>query len=188
LSELKKKANVAGERLLKGVPTALEEVIDLYQKKIYNLAFRFTGNQEEAFDLSQEIFLRLYSKIRLFSPKTDFNAWFMCLAVNTAINYRVKIRKNPAHIALKFFENKGISPDEKAGDRIDQEIRTQAITSLLTRLPKRERMVITLQIWDKKKVKDIAEIMNTTAKAVESLLTRARKRLKEAIKNEGFSF
>lgn len=182
MSEFKTKANIAAERLLNGFSPALEEVIDLYQNKIYNLAYRFVGNPEEAFDLSQEIFLRLYSKIKLFSPKTDFHAWFMRLAVNTAINYRSKIRKNPSHIASQFSENVDSIKYEKRADQIEQESLGHTIHSILVSLPRRERMAITLQHYETKKVKEIAEIMNTSVKAIESLLTRARKRLKKTIK------
>jgi RNA polymerase sigma-70 factor (ECF subfamily) len=179
MDEFKRKANSAGERLLNGSPTALEEVIDLYQKRIYNLASRFTGDREEAFDLSQEIFLRVYSKINLFSANTDFNAWFMRLAVNAAINYRSKVRKNPSHIALEFCENQGEGTGEDAAHNIEQESLRRTVNTLLAQLPKRERMVITLQLHEKKKVKEIAQLMETSVKAVESLLTRARKRLKK---------
>ena len=179
MDEFKRKANSAGERLLNGSPTALDEVIDLYQKRIYNLAFRFTGDREEAFDLSQEIFLRAYSKINLFSANTDFNAWFMRLAVNAAINYRSKVRKNPSHIALEFCENQGEGIGENAAHNMEQESLHRTVNTLLAQLPKRERMAITLQLHEKKKVKEIAELMKTSVKAVESLLTRARKRLKK---------
>jgi RNA polymerase sigma-70 factor (ECF subfamily) len=181
VSEFKTKANIAGERLLNGLSPALEEVIDLYQNKIYNLAYRFVGNREDAFDLSQEIFLRLYSKIKLFTPNPDFNAWFMRLAVNTAINYRSKIRKNPSHIASQLSENVNSDKCEKRADQIEQESLSHTIHSILAGLPGRERMAITLQLYETKKVKEIAEIMNTSVKAIESLLTRARKKLKKTI-------
>lgn len=190
MNEFKTKANAAGERLLNGSPAALEEVIRLYEKKIYNLAFRFTGDKDEALDLSQEIFLRSYSKIKLFSPGTDFNAWFMRLAVNAAINYKSRVSKNPSHTALEFCDDYGdgtANPSKPPVDKLEQETLHRSVHALLGQLPKRERMAITLQIWEKKKVKDIAELMGTSVKAVESLLTRARKRLKKIIKkNEGF--
>jgi len=191
MNEFKTKANTAGERLLNGSPAALEEVICLYEKRIYNLAFRFTGDKEEAFDLCQEIFLRVYSKIKLFSQGTDFNAWFMRLAVNAAINYKSRVRKNPSHTALEFCEEQGDGtgdgPANNPADRLEQETLQQSVNALLAQLPKRERMAITLQVREKKAVKEIAELMTTSVKAVESLLTRARKRLKKIIKkNEGF--
>jgi RNA polymerase sigma-70 factor, ECF subfamily len=189
MNDFKTLANVAGERLFDCVPGALEEVIDLYQKKIYNLAYRFIGDKEEAFDLSQEIFIRVYAKIKLFSPNTDFNAWFMRLAVNRAINYRSKTWRNPSHIAAEFCDEKGSyhsPPGNKITDHIQQESLNREIAALLGQLPKRERMAITLQLWEKKKVKEIAQLMGTSVKSVESLLTRARKRLKKVMKkNEG---
>jgi RNA polymerase sigma-70 factor (ECF subfamily) len=192
MNDLKKIANAAGERLFDCVPGALEEVIDLYQKKIYNLAYRFTGDKEEAFDLSQEIFIRLHAKIKLFSPNTDFNAWFMRLAVNTAINYGSKTRRNPSHAAAEYCE-KTSSHDghdwrkgNKTTGHIHLESLNREIAALLGQLPKRERLALSLQLWEKMKVKEIAQSMNTSPKSVESLLTRARKRLRKIMKtNEG---
>jgi len=76
---------------------------------------------------------------------------------------------------------------DNPADRLEQETLQQSVNALLAQLPKRERMAITLQVREKKAVKEIAELMTTSVKAVESLLTRARKRLKKIIKkNEGF--
>lgn len=194
MKDLKKIANAAGERLFDCVPGALEEVIDLYQKKIYNLAHRFTADKEEAFDLSQEIFIRLHAKIKLFSPGTDFNAWFMRLAVNTAINYKSKISRNPSHAAAEFCEKTGSQnwhnwqdwqdwrKGNKTTDHIHRESLNREIAAILGQLPKKERLALGLQLWEKMKVKEIAQAMNTSAKSVESLLTRARKRLRKIMK------
>jgi RNA polymerase sigma-70 factor (ECF subfamily) len=182
MNDFKIHANIAGERLLNGTSSALEEIIELYRRKIFSLAFRFTGDREEAFDLCQEIFLRLYSKIKRYSSNTDFNAWFMRLAVNASINYRSRVRRNPSHIALEFCENQDSGTGDNSPDSIELEARQRSVNALLSRLPRRERMAITLQLYEKKKVKEIAELMNTSVKGAEALLTRARKRLKKIIK------
>ncbi len=187
MDDFKETANRVGERLLNGAPGALEEIIDLYQKKIYNLAFRFTYNQEEACDLSQEIFLRVFNKIHRFTPNTDFNAWFMRLAVNAAINYRSKVRKNPSSMAVEFNDETPPCTGNRTQDHLEKKAFNDNINTLLTGLPSRERMVLTLQLWEKKKISEIADLMDTSSKSVEALLTRARKRLKKIIKkNEGF--
>ena len=177
MTEFKSRANISGERLLTGVHCALEEVIDLYQKKIYNLALRYTGDKVEAFDLSQEIFFRLCRKIQLFRKNSNFDAWFMRLAVNTAINYRLKLKKNPSHWAAEFFEKD--NPVRNDTLKIETEALRQQVFGLLTRLPKKERMAIILQLWECKKVREIADMMSISPKGVESLLTRGRKRLKK---------
>lgn len=187
MEELKIIANAIGERLLAGKPSALEEAVDLYQKRIYNLAYRFTGDKEEAFDLSQEIFLRLHSRIKLFSSGTDFNAWFMRLAVNTSINYRAKTLRNPSRTALELCDEINPCTTDDEPDHLDKEAMNCSVNALLAQLPKKERMVIIFQLWEKKKVKEIALLMNLSVKSVEALLTRARKRLKKIVKkSEGF--
>jgi RNA polymerase sigma-70 factor, ECF subfamily len=182
MNEFQRSANAAGERLRCGAHGSLEEVIDLYQKKIYNLAYRFLCDKDEAFDLSQEIFLRVYAKIDRFSPGTDFNAWFMRLAVNTAINYLAKSKRSPAREAAEFDDLSGAFHNEQRNkDHIQHQSLNCEVEALLGQLPRKERMVITLQLWEKMKVKEIALVTGGSVKSVESLLTRARKRLKKII-------
>jgi len=177
MTDFKSRANISGERLLAGVHCALEEIIDLYQHKIYNLALRYTGDNAEAFDLSQEIFLRLYRKIQLYLKNSNFDAWFMRLAVNTSINYRQKLSRNPSHLASEFYEKD--QPVMNVTSKVETEAMRKQVNSLLIQLPKKERMAIILQLWECKKVKEIADLMNISPKGVESLLTRGRKRLKK---------
>lgn len=183
LADFKMNANIIGERMIDGRQEAVEEIISLFQHKIYTIAFRFTGNRDEAFDLSQEIFLRIYSKKHLYKRGTDFNAWVLRLAVNTSINYKSKVVKNPSFSASEINEStERISNDESQEDDSTQ----KKLNDLLARLPKRERLVLIMQIIEERKVSEIADILGTTIKSTEALLTRARKRLRNlAEKNEG---
>ena len=178
MSDFKKLANNVADDLFNGKSDAREKIIDLFQKKIYNLAFRYIGDRVEASDLSQEIFLRLFSKIHLFKPGTDFHSWFMRLAVNSAINYRWKLTKNNV---LEFSEGEDADVDISFSNRVDKEHINYRINSLLRQLPERERLVIIFQTWESRSIREIAEIMETSNKAVEALLTRARKRLRKLI-------
>lgn len=183
LADFKMNANIIGERMIDGRQEAAEEIISLFQHKIYTIAFRFTGDRDEAFDLSQEIFLRIYAKKHLYKRGTDFNAWVLRLAVNTSINYKSKVVKNPSFSASEINEStERISNDESQEDESTQ----KKLNDLLARLPKRERLVLIMQIIEERKVSEIADILGTTIKSTEALLTRARKRLRNlAEKNEG---
>lgn len=181
LEDFKAKANIIGERLHEGREEAVEELISLFQNKIFTIAFRFTGNRDEAFDLSQEIFFRAYSKAKLYEKGTDFNAWFMRLAVNTSINYRTKTVKNPSFSAGEIDEN--LEDNFTDGNDSEYTINSQKMNKLLNKLPKRERIVLIMQIMEERKVGEIAEILKISIKSVESLLTRARKRLRSLVEN-----
>jgi RNA polymerase sigma-70 factor (ECF subfamily) len=176
LDDFKTKANIVGERLNEGRDEALEELISLFQNKIFTIAYRFTGNRDEAFDLSQEIFFRAYSKAKLYERGTDFNAWFLRLAINTSINYRTKAVKNPSFSSAVIDENieYRLLDSVSAESNVDH----QKLNKLLNELPKRERIVLIMQIMEERKVVEIAAILNISVKSVESLLTRARKRLR----------
>ena len=105
----------------------------------------------------------------------------------TAINYRKKSGKNPSHEAFEITVplEDAVSSDITEG--LENQEKQRRIQTLLNKLPRRERLVLILQLWEERKVSEIAEIMGTSVKSVESLLTRARKRLRKlAEKSEGF--
>lgn len=188
MEDIKILSNEIGKRLKQGLEPALGELIDLYQRKIFNIGYRYTGNYEEARDLAQEIFLRAYRKIHLYRDDTDFESWFYKLAVNHALNYRKKIMRNPSQITSGTTkeDNDHINETPDLDEKIISNEMQDRIRLFVNELPRREKMAIIFQLWEDRSINEIAELMDTSPKAVEALLTRARKRLKKiAEKCEG---
>jgi len=67
-----------------GDKEAFEELIKLYQKPVYTICYRYLGNHHDAFDATQETFLRLYNKLSLFDQSQSFSPWLYRIAVNIA--------------------------------------------------------------------------------------------------------
>ncbi len=76
------------ERARRGDPQAFGEIVRIYERMVYNFAFRMSFNREDAIDMTQEVFLRLFRNFGKFEPSRGFGAWFMRLAVNVCINER----------------------------------------------------------------------------------------------------
>ena len=74
-------------RAQKGDNDAFSELVSLYEKKIYNLALRMTRNPEDALDLSQEIFIRVYKSLPLFKAQSTFSTWVYSIASNACIDF-----------------------------------------------------------------------------------------------------
>ena len=88
------------KKILAGEKQLFSKVIDRYQSSIYNLAYRMLGDREDAFDISQETFLRTYQGLNLYDQKRAFSPWLHRIAVNLCINELRKRKTKPISIRL----------------------------------------------------------------------------------------
>jgi RNA polymerase sigma-70 factor (ECF subfamily) len=149
----------------------------------------FLHNKDDADDLTQDVFIQAYQSLSRFMGKAAFSTWLYRIAVNASLN---KIRKSPLKLILQRFNNIAGDKNEKKislsfTDEEDPEnilIRHEHIDWVqraLNSLPENQRIAIVLSKYDDLSQKEIAEIMNTTEGAVEALLQRAKKNLREKL-------
>ncbi|MBN2406281.1 MAG: sigma-70 family RNA polymerase sigma factor [Elusimicrobia bacterium] len=84
------------EKARKGDKEAFTKIVERYEKKIYNLAFRISGNAEDASDILQETFMQLLKKIDTFKGESKFSTWLYRIATNTALMKKRKDKKRPS--------------------------------------------------------------------------------------------
>lgn len=175
--------------ILKGDTTKFRILVERYQKMIFRTCNGFVHNKEDADDLTQETFIQAYQSLSDFKMKSAFSTWLYRIAVNASLN---KIRKSAGksfiHRLESFFgsENQmtgqfpAFDTDDPENIIIKQE-HSQWIQKALDSLPENQRTAIVLSKYDDLSQKEIAEIMNTTEGAVEALLQRAKKNLREKL-------
>jgi len=74
------------QECLAGNTKAFEALIDKYQKKIFNIVYRMTGNDDDAEDITQSVFIKVYEKLSSFNPKYKFFSWLYRIALNESLN------------------------------------------------------------------------------------------------------
>ena len=160
---------------------AFRELVSLYQKRIFLLAFSFFHNREDAMDIVQETFMRLYQKIHTFREGENFKSWIFQVAKNLCIDrYRKNHSKGKEWGSEQNLEEMNL-PSENS-DNSHQALDLKMIFSrCLEKLAERQRMVFVLKHYNQLKYREIAEVLNISPGTVKSLHFKAVQNLRGLI-------
>jgi RNA polymerase sigma-70 factor, ECF subfamily len=176
-------------QILKGDKEKFRLLVEQYQQMIFRTCMGFLHNKDDADDLTQEVFIQAYLSLRLFKADAAFSTWIYRIAVNASLN---KIRKSSKNfilhrIDLVFNGERSEASPVQIPDTNDPEKLlihdedSEWVRNALDSLPENQRTALVLSKYDDLSQKKIAEIMNTTEGAVEALLHRAKKSLREKL-------
>jgi RNA polymerase sigma-70 factor (ECF subfamily) len=166
---------------------AFAELVEKYQRRLVGVLVHLIGHPQEAEDLAQEVFLRVYRSRHKYSPKAKFSTWLFTIANNLALNARRDRHKRQA-APLGGTESNEFTirpPDPSApppAQRLDQQELAAVVRRALDDLSDRHRMAVVLNKFEDMGYAEIAEVMGVGEKAVKSLLSRARGKLREALR------
>jgi RNA polymerase sigma-70 factor (ECF subfamily) len=168
------------ERARRGNPQAFAELVEAYQRPVFNLCYRMLGEAGEAEDAAQESFLRAYNNMRRYDPMRSFSTWLLSIASHHCID-QLRRRRLPLD-SLEELEPWEEPADQNPGPETAAARREgrQAAGALLARLGPQDRAVVVLRYWDELSTEEIAEALSLTVKAVKSRLHRARKQMAAA--------
>jgi len=178
------------EECRRGDPRAFDTLINRYKDRIYNAAYRFLGNHEEAADLCQEVFVRAYRAIDGFEGKAKVSTWLYSITLNLCRN-RVRDSKRKGRdkgVSLELLQERspgrtdnfaggGTSPSDNA---VRAELET-ALHACLEALPDHYRMTFVLRTYEDLAYDEIAEAMGCPSGTVKSRLNQARRLLKNCL-------
>ncbi|HYT90691.1 MAG TPA: sigma-70 family RNA polymerase sigma factor [Gemmataceae bacterium] len=172
-------------------PVAFGELVELYQHRLVTVMQHLVGNKEEAEDLAQEVFLRVYRVRKKYRPRAKFSTWLFTIANNLALN-ALRTRQRRPVVPLNVHDSGPLGPRPaeqlvrdragQPGERIQQQELATIIQRALEGLNERQRVAVILNKFEDMNYAEIAEVMNLTTKAVKSLLSRARENLRQALK------
>jgi len=153
---------------------AFEILVSRYQKQALRAAQRFVCDRQEAEDLAQEAFLTIFRKANQYQPKASFKTWFFTILLNLCRNAAKK--KKPVY--------SGDSPDERSGEsdpssEFDRHELQKALAQAIYNLPANQRSAFILCHYENFSYAEAAESLGISVKAVESLLVRAKRHLRE---------
>jgi RNA polymerase sigma-70 factor (ECF subfamily) len=159
-----------------GDQQAFAELVQRHQGRIFNLAYRFSRDRQDAEELAQEIFFKVWRHARSFRGDSLFSTWLYRLAVNTCLNHRQGKKARPEPQTLVGDLPAGGAADP-AGDDLVAADREARLRAALDSLPPRQRLALALASFEDKTYEEIAAAMDVSVPAVESLLFRARQNL-----------
>lgn len=170
-------------RILAGDTSAFAELMEAYQKSVYNLAYRMLGERTEAEDAAQEAFLRAYRHLNRYDQKRSFKTWLLSITSNYCIDRLRRRRLTWLSIDEPLPPHPALSSDapNPEASAIEGE-REAVIQQLLGELSPDYRLAVVLRYWYDYSYVEIAEVTGSTESAVKSRLFRARRALAEKIK------
>ena len=159
--------------------TEYNSCVDKYLKMVYRISFHYFGNREDAEDVSQDVFLKLYSHNTKFESEEELKAWLIRVTTNTCHSYfRNPFRKRKTEIDEKEIENiVGSSSSEQ--EIINRKVVMDAVMSL----PERYRIVVYLYYYEEYSICQISNTLNIKETTIQTRLSRARDKLKSALKD-----
>ena len=173
-------------------PVAFAELVELYQHRLITVMHHLVGNKEEAEDLAQEAFLRVYRVRKKYRPRAKFSTWLFTIANNLALNTLRRRQRKPA-VRLNVRDSGPLGPRpaeqlvrdraSQPGAHLQEKELAAVIQQALHGLNERQRMAVVLNKFEDMNYAEIAEVMELSTKAVKSLLSRARENLRLVLKS-----
>ena len=178
-------------QVLAGQTNAFSELVERYQTKVYNLALRLCGSEDDAFDLAQEAFLRAWQSLGTFHFDAAFSSWLYRLTSNICIDYLRK-KKRSKVISLTFEDDDGgeaqlelpdpsPTPEQSLLKKEEHALLREAMNAL----PVEARQILTLRVVNDLSYAEIAEVMGIKEGTVKSRLARTRDALRKILLQNG---
>lgn len=165
---------------------ALQELIILYGNKVVNTALNILHHHEEAEEITQDVFIEVFQSIHQFDQRSQLSTWIYRITINKSLDQLRKRKRKKRfgqimrlqfstdhELELPHFHHPGIELEQKES--------MQLIFGVLDQLPENQKTAFVLKTMEDLSQKEIAEIMKISESAVESLLTRARDRLRKRL-------
>jgi RNA polymerase sigma-70 factor (ECF subfamily) len=171
------------------VPGSFEALVERYQKRLVGVLFHMVGSKEEAEDLCQEVFLRIYKARKGYRPRAKFSTWLFTIANNLALNHLRRKGRTQSFPLAGVSGSQPISPvaQQLAGREgtpsgpLRQAELSDVVRDALGTLNEDQKMAVLLNKFEDMSYAEIADVMNRSPEAVKSLLARARNQLREQL-------
>ncbi len=174
-------------------PGAFEAMVSRYQDRLVGILVHIVGNLEEAEDLSQDVFLRVYKTRKGYRPKAKFSTWLFTIANNLAMNHARSKGRNPSMPMSGAGQGAGGSgsqvslaqniPDREgtASAQLRKVELSEVVRDALRALNEDQKMAVLLNKFEEMSYAEIAAVMNRSPAAIKSLLARARNELRDQL-------
>ncbi len=171
------------ERIELGDDSAFELLVKRYQQKVFQTCIGFVHNEEDAADLTQEIFIRVYKRLHTFKGNSTFSTWIYRISMNMSLNF---LRKQKVKHLFTRLDQGEVEQEIISEERTDQNIlrrdEKKKIARILQKLTAAQRNAFVLSHYQELSNQELADVLEITLKAAESLLYRARTRLRKLLK------
>lgn len=179
--------------VLSGHTDEFEKLVAAYEKPVYHIALKMTGNEEDAFDLSQDTFLKAYRSLSTFRGESSFGTWICRLASNQCIDFLRKQKRRGQLLSLDDTDDYGRPaelPDLRFEPQSAMEKRElyMQVREGLGKLPPEQKLILILRDMEGLSYQEIADTLEMELGTVKSRIYRARAHLAKLLTETGNFF
>ena len=167
--------------LIKGDRRAFQEIYHQFGQQVYNTAISYIQNEADAEEITQDVFVSIFKNAKKFKGNSTLSTWIYRITINTSLNY-LKKKKRISLLPLNKPEE-GRPDFEHPGVLLEKKEEAKTLFKLIDTLPDGQKTAFILSFVEELPRKEVADIMEISLKAVESLLQRAKQNLRTQLKS-----
>ena len=168
-------------------PVTSEDIYHQYKKLVFNLALQYTNNVQDAEEVTQDVFVKVFDKINGFRQDSELKTWIYRITINQSLDYLKSKQRQKRNFIFSLFDNPSESAENQIpnfnhpGILLENEEELKNLMLKIYKLPENQKTVIILLKVEDLSQKEVAEIMKLSEGAVESLFQRAKISLKKIL-------
>lgn len=171
-------------RCLAGDQVAWGLIVDRHRRKVFNLAYKFVGRHDEAEDLTQDIFVKIFKALHTFDRRANFQTWLISISRNLCIDHYRSVRKERATMARDVDASELMPASKERGPlaQLEQANLKDIIRRAMAELPDALRVAVTLRDLQEFSYQEIADQLHLPEGTVKSRINRGRIELARQIR------
>ncbi len=171
-------------QIIGGDTQAFSVLVDVYKDLVFTLAIRMLKNREEAEEVSQDTFIKIYKALPKFKGESKLSTWIYKVAYNTCLDQIKKNNRRYDEVAIDSFSENQIKTLDNALDALEEKEQQQTIQDCLQQLTSKDSFLLTLFYFEELSLEEISKVVNMEANTVKVNIHRARKRLGNILKQK----
>ncbi|MDN3593397.1 RNA polymerase sigma factor [Zunongwangia endophytica] len=171
-------------QILGGDKRLFSVLVDRYKNLVFTLCLRLLKNREEAEELAQDSFVKIYKSLNKFKGKSKFSTWVYRVTYNNCLDFLKAKKRKFQELSVDDYEGFEIEDVDSAINNLEEKERKMAILSCIKMLSEDDAFLLTLHYYEDQSVKEIAEVMQLSESNVKVKLYRSRKQLAVILKRK----
>jgi RNA polymerase sigma-70 factor (ECF subfamily) len=169
-----------------GNPHDFDELVRRHQQKVFRMAVKMLGNEDDAWDSAQEVFIKVYQARDSYVSNAKFTTWLYRIANNAIIDRIRKNKRKSMHvISSEDSYNDATDPSHSPQDKVELYEQTDLVSKALAKLSERQRGMVLLKYYQGFSVKEIAEIFDCATGTVKATLFQSVRNLRQHLADLG---
>jgi len=170
--------------IIEGNTNAFNILVDRYKDLVFSLALKMVKNREEAEEVAQDTFIKVFKSLSKFKGDSKFSTWIYKVTYNTCLDRLKKTKREQQVVSIDDFNTNQIKSIDNALDKMEDKEREKAIQDCINLLPSDDAFLLTLFYFEEQSLEEIAKVIGLTANNVKVKLFRSRKKLTTILKEK----